>query len=244
MDSNYKPYDHLASFKRIDDILSQPDVNYEAVKQLPDRDRLTYSNGFYAYCSAMFVDIRGSSGLPAKYKRPTLARLYRAYISEVVAVMNGDLACREINIVGDGVWCVVNTPSKSNINDVFSTACKINELIDVLNCKLEKRGIDPIRIGLGIEYGRALMVKAGYSGSGINDVVYMGEVVNRAAKLAAQGGTGGPFLFVPPMMIGDTFAQNLNDHNMGLLSWDAARSCWTSNAYNVAMHNWRLANCP
>src|SRR4051794_39264276 len=157
-------------------------------RPVPDRDRLTCSNGFYAYCSALFVDIRGSSDLPSKHKRPTLARLYRAYISELVAVMNGDPACREINIVGDGVWCVVNTKLTTDIDDVFSTAARINELIDVLNCKLRKRGIEEIRIGIGIEYGRALMIKAGYSGSGINDVVYMGEVVNRAAKLAAEGG--------------------------------------------------------
>lgn len=243
MDSNYRPYDHLASFKRIDEILNQADVNYEETQQLPDRDRLTFSNGFYAYCSALFVDIRGSSDLPSKYKRPTLARLYRAYISEAVAVMNGDSACREINIVGDGVWCVVNTPYKSYIDDVFSTAAKINALIDVLNCKLNNRGVDPIRVGIGIEYGRALMIKAGYSGSGINEVVYMGEVVNRAAKLAAEGGKG--YLYAaPPMMIGATFAQNLNEHNQSLITWDQQRGCHTSNAVNVALNDWRKENCP
>ncbi len=52
--------------------------NYEEVKELPDRERLTYSNGFYAYCSALFVDIRDSSKLPDLYKRPALAKLYRA----------------------------------------------------------------------------------------------------------------------------------------------------------------------
>ena len=115
MDSNYKFYDYASSFQRIDGILNQADVNYEEVSELPDRDRLTFSNGFYANCSALFVDIRGSSGLPAKMKRPTLARLYRAYISELIAVMNGDLYCREISIVGDGVWSVVNTPKKASI---------------------------------------------------------------------------------------------------------------------------------
>ena len=43
MDSNHKTYDYLASFTRIDGILSQPDVNYEEVDALPDRDRLTFS---------------------------------------------------------------------------------------------------------------------------------------------------------------------------------------------------------
>ena len=53
--------------------------------------------------------------------------------------MNRDPDCREINIVGDAVWCVVNTPKKSDINFVFSTACMIHTLVKVLNCKLEKK---------------------------------------------------------------------------------------------------------
>jgi hypothetical protein len=54
--------------------------------------------------------------------------------------------------------------------------------------------------------GRALMIKAGYSGSGIADIVYMGDVVNAAAKLAAQGANG---IGVSPIMIGNSFAGNL-----------------------------------
>lgn len=100
--------------------------------------------------------------MPEKYKRPTLARIYRAYISEVVAVMNRDPDCREINIVGDGVWCVVNTKRKSDIDYLFGTAAMVYSLVKALNCKLRDRGVDPIRVGVGMEYGRALMIKAGY----------------------------------------------------------------------------------
>jgi hypothetical protein len=49
------------------------------------------------------------------------------------------------------------------------------------------------------------MIKAGYSGSGISDVVYMGDVVNSAAKLAAKGSSG---FGVPPMMIDGIFPGN------------------------------------
>ena len=94
MDSNHKDYNHISSFARIDDILALSQSNYEEVKELPDRDRLTYTNGFYAYCSALFADIRDSSTLPDLYKRPALAKLYRAYISELVAIMNGNEQAR------------------------------------------------------------------------------------------------------------------------------------------------------
>ncbi len=240
MDSNHKPYDYEASFDRIRTILNQPDINYTEQDTLPDRDKLTFTNGFYANCSALFIDIRGSSKLPSKYRRPTLARLYRAYISEVVAILNSDAYCREVNIVGDGAWAVYNTPQKSDIDDIFSLAAKLVSMIKVLNCELGKRGIDPILVGIGLSYGRALMIKAGYAGSGLNDVVYMGDVVNAAAKLAAHGNET---YSDKPIMVDDAFYQNLNDRNKALLSWSHLRSCWQGDAVNTVMEDWYQVNC-
>jgi class 3 adenylate cyclase len=240
MQSNYSPYDHEASFGRIAEILDQSDVSYQEVDQLPDRDKLTFTNGFYAYCSALFVDIRDSSSLPSKYQRPTLARMYRAYISEMVAVMNGNPQCVEINIVGDGVWCVVNTPWKEHIDAVFGIAAQMNSVIKVLNYRLRKKALAEIRVGIGMSYGRALMIKAGFKGSGINEVVYMGDVVNEAAKLAAFANST---FSDEPVFVSDVFHTNLNEHNRGLLKWNAARSCWHGNIVESTSDEWYEANC-
>jgi len=241
VDSNYKAYDHVASFSRVDGILAQPQSDYEEVNELPDRDRLTYSNGFYANCSALFADIRESSKLPELYRRPALAKLYRAYISEMVAIMNGNERAREVNIVGDCVWAVFNTPLKKHIDGVFSAAAQANSLVKILNYKLIKAGYSkPIGVGIGMAYGRALMIKAGYNGSGIADVVYMGDVVNRAAKLAAQGSSG---FGIPAVMIDDVFASNLNEDNQKLVTKDRNRGCYTANVVNSAMNDWYERNC-
>jgi class 3 adenylate cyclase len=118
---------------------------------------LTFTNGFYAYCSALFIDIRDSSLLPDKYTRPRLAKLYRAFISEMVAIFNSDSSAREVNIVGDCVWGVYNTPSKTDIDDVFSLAYHANSLVKVLNYKLTKAGFEKtISCGIGMSYGRAI----------------------------------------------------------------------------------------
>ncbi|MGE2690345.1 adenylate/guanylate cyclase domain-containing protein [Mycolicibacterium pulveris] len=240
MDSNHKPYDHVASFSRIDDILALPRGNYEEVKELPDRDALTFENGFYAYCSAIFVDIRDSSSLPTHYNRPALAKLYRAYISEAVAILNSFEKTREINIVGDGVWAVVNTPKKSDINAVFSLGARINTLMKVLNYKLDKAGYEePVKAGVGMDYGRALMIKAGFKGSGINDVVYMGDVVNHAAKLAAKANKD----YSPPIFIGNVFANNLDADRTELITKDYLNDCYTADCVNTAMNDWYKENC-
>jgi hypothetical protein len=118
MDSNHKPYEYLASFNLLDGILDTPSTQFEEVDSLPDRDRLTFDNGFYAYCSALFVDIRESSELAKKYKRPALAKLYRAFISETVAVLNSLDVCREINS-----WATACGASTTPRPSLGSTAC-------------------------------------------------------------------------------------------------------------------------
>jgi len=241
VDSNPKAYNHVASAARIDAILAQPQGNYEEKDSLPDRSALTYTNGYYANCSALFVDLRDSSSLPGIYNRPALAKLYRAFISETVAILNSDTGAREINIVGDCVWGLYNTPYKSDIDGIFSLAYQTNSLLKLLNYKLAKANYKtPIRAGVGLAWGRALMIKAGYSGSGLQDVVYMGDVVNRAAKLAAKGSKTP---WAPPIMIDGGFAANLNEHNQALVTNDYQYGCHTSDAISIAMQEWYSENC-
>ncbi len=140
MKSNWKSYDFEKSRERIDDILQTADKSFEEVDKIPSRDKLTFNNGFYVNkTSALFVDIRESSKLPSKYQRPVLARIYRSYISEVVAVINGDINCAEININGDCVWGVFDAQYQNQINSVFSTAAEVSSVIDTLNCKYKKK---------------------------------------------------------------------------------------------------------
>lgn len=214
MDGNYRPYDWTTSSARIKAILDQPGGVYEEVDGLPDRDKLTFANGFYGMCSAIFIDIRDSSGLTTKHNRPILAKIYRSFISEMVAVLNSSPYVREVNIVGDCVWASYKTTHVDNIDEVFAIAAQANTLLKLLNHHYEKAGITQLNVGVGVEYGRVLMIKAGYSGSTINDVVYMGDVVNKAAHLAHLAGRGWRSC---PIFVGDVFYSNLNENNRNLL---------------------------
>ncbi|MCK2023572.1 hypothetical protein KZC52_11600 [Microbacterium sp. kSW2-24] len=214
MDGNFKPFDYVSSSERIKAILGQPSGTFEQTNSLPDRDKLTFTNGFYGKSSAIFIDIRGSSALTTKYTRPTLAKIYRAFISEMVAVLNSVSCVREVNIVGDCVWAVYNTPYKPDIRNVFEAACTANTLLKLLNHHYAKSDIEPLEIGIGVDYGRTLMIKAGFSGSGINDVVYMGDVVNSAAHLAHEAGRG----YNKPIYVGSDIYGNLPEADATLLS--------------------------
>lgn len=240
MKTNYIAYDHIKSFNRIEDIIAASDNSFEELNEIPSRDKLTYTNGFYVNCSALFVDIRGSSQLPEKHTRPKLAKLYRVFLSEIVAVMNGNNICAEVNIEGDCVSGIFNTSLKQEINEVFNTAARISSLIKVMNYKFEKNDIEQIEVGIGLSYGRALMIKAGYNGSGINDLVWMGEVVNEASELASYGNQTRSDM---ETMVSNIFYGNLNEPYQELLVRNYSRNCYNGNIICTEMNEWYQENC-
>lgn len=210
-------YDINNSAARMDAILYTDNRNFPDLDKIPARNELTFTNGYYVNVSALFIDIVGSSDMTNAHYRPTLAKIYRCFISECTAIMNdaalGNL-CKEININGDCVWGVFDTSSQKDFNNVFSVALRLKDMINTLNDKLKKREYHTIEVGIGVDYGRALMVKAGYYNSGLNDVIWMGDVVNTACHLANKAGRQGK----SPILISKNIYSKLSDSNKGCFS--------------------------
>jgi len=242
METNYKYYDYEKSIERIDDILNKQDSSFEEVKSFPST--LTFKNGFYVNATALFVDIRDSSTLTDKHKRPALAKIYRSFISEVIAILNGNLNCKYINVDGDCVSGVYETPNKIDVDSVFNDACRISSIVDILNCKLKKKNITEIKIGIGLDDGRLLLIKAGFFGSGLNEVAWMGDALNTASKLCNKANKD----IYYEILTSHTVYQNLNEENQELLShigYDYTLSIdyYGSNAIMINMNKWYKENC-
>ncbi|GAA4718133.1 adenylate/guanylate cyclase domain-containing protein [Nocardioides conyzicola] len=245
MKSSGTSFTYTASFKRIDEVLAAPDENFPQRDDLPSRDDLTFSNGYFVRVAALFVDIRNSSNLPGKYSEPALAKLYRAFISEVVAVLDGSPDCDEINIVGDGVWGVFDARLKEQVDRVVEAAGRVSSLLDGLNARLLYRGYEALRVGIGLDWGRALMIKTGFYGSGVNDIVYVGNVVNSAAKLCSLGEQKHGSGYRPRVMAGREFVNNLLPTGYaGFFTYDASIGCYTASIQNKAMTSWLADNPP
>jgi len=192
MNTNGRAYQVSDSDTRICDILNATDRSYETVDSIPSVSRLTYANGFYVErVVAVFIDIRGSSQLPSHHTRPVLGKLYRAYLSECVAVLNQDPNCKQIFIQGDCVSGMFDGNEQRFVDDAFFRTCQLNALVNILNWRLAQKGFTTIQCGIGMAYGRALMLQGGCSGTGINEVIWMGDVVNEASKLCGQGNKNG-----------------------------------------------------
>ena len=219
---NHIVYNIEKSAERIQEILDSNNSNYEEKGNVvPSRDTLTYDNGYYVNVGAIFVDIVGSSDLSDGSQRATLAKIYRSFISECVAIMSSKKICKEVNIHGDCVWGIYELSWYSNADVILEVAATIRSFINLLNKRLIRKGYKSIDIGIGIDYGRALMIKAGYKGSSINEVVWMGDVVNNACHLANTAGRSGRSVFI----VSDTIYKRLS---VEIKQWFKKYSDWTS----------------
>ncbi len=240
MESKYTySYDVSKSAERIRAIINENDSSFEEVDDIPERSKLTFTNGFYVDVCAIFIDIRESSALTSEHRRPKLAKLYRSYISEIVALLNSYIDCKEINIVGDCVSGIFNGKTKAHLQNVVNAAAQINSLVKIMNYYFRKNDIVEISIGIGITCGRALMIKAGYSGSTINDVVWMGDVVNSASNLCNKANK----LFTKPILIDDLIYTNQTDDDKKLFTYNSTNKCYEADLINMAMDKWYADNC-
>ena len=160
MKAKFNKYDFSKSLNRIDQILSTPSGSYEELSSIPDLKRMTYSNGFYLNVSSVFIDMRGSHTMTDYHQRPVLAKIYRAFISECVAIMQDIECCQEINIHGDCVWGVFNTSKRDEFDMMIHLSAKLNSLVNVLNYKLTvKRMITYISKNLHDDYTEQNLMK-------------------------------------------------------------------------------------
>lgn len=206
-------YDYKSGKQRIINILNS-ELDVEESNELPGDDKLTFSNAYYSWVTAIFVDIRKSTELFTNKNKRDVSRLIRSFTSEIIEIINQGDNLREIGIRGDCVYGIFTTPLKNQIDEIFNMACYINTMIQMLNLLLSKEGMPQIKVGIGVSSAQELVIKAGRKGSGINNKVWIGDAVTKAANMSGHGNKNHNL----PILISELTYINLNNHNKELMS--------------------------
>jgi len=231
----FKTYDYKSRKSKVEEILENTDEVIE-VKKFPRDADFTYTNGYKAWAGSVFVDLRDSTTLFAEKTDVDIAKVIRGFTSEIIEILSkdtDDTELKEIGIRGDCVYAIYSTPTKDDIYDIADRAFYINTYMKMLNKLLEDRGLPTIKAGIGLATQETLAVKAGRKSSGINNLVWIGEAVSIAAKLADLGNKDR----VSPIVMSSTFHFNYiekaKENNPNAESW------WTkaeSSEYGTYYH--------
>ena len=192
MEVTFSTFNYEKSRARIDSILNNESQEIiEKENKFPSESILTFNNTIRSTIDVIAIDIRNSTELSealSKNKIEMLTKIYRAYISEVIALLKGNPDIERVYIEGDGIWAVFK--KNNDTARVYDTATQISAIIETLNVKLRDKDYPFIEVGIGIERGQTFYVKAGYKGSGINAEVWVGNIVNKVFKLCAKANKG------------------------------------------------------
>ena len=183
-------YDYKAGKKRIDDILSN---RLEVIEKdsVPSEESFTFDNGYHSWVTGLFVDIRDSSVLFSDGDKEKVSKIIRSFTSEIIEILRDDDNLREIGIRGDCVYAIYTTPNKGDILEVMDKSFYINSYMKMLNKLLDEKEYPQIQVGIGISTDKELVVKAGRKGVGINNKVWIGDAVTKAANFSSLGNKDG-----------------------------------------------------
>jgi len=184
MRSTNKPFSITESRNRIRAILDAENYN-EEVENIPLEDNVGLKSGYYVNAMIISVDLRDSTGLIKRFQKRVVARILRAYISELTAIMNSPKSCRYLSIQGDGMFGVYNCRNKEEIIEAYLIAPAINSVIKLLNKEFERKGYSyEMKVGIGLDMTKILMIKGGFRGESINEILWIGEAINTATHIA------------------------------------------------------------
>lgn len=106
------------------------------------------------------------------------------------------------------MYCIYTTPYQKDLVSIFGHAYRINSFIKMLNKLLSQNDYPTIQAGIGLGCSQDLIIKAGQSGTGINDKIWIGKAVVDAAHLSDKANRNG----VSPIAMSPLFHENVFEY--------------------------------
>ena len=190
----------------------------EKKTHIPADSSFTYENGILTWVASIFVDIEDSSNL-FNTKDEKLARLMRAFTSEIICIFQDFQDYNQIGIRGDCVYSIYDIVSQDDLVKIFSVAYRINTFLKMFNKIIVDYGYKPINAGIGLGCDEDLIIKAGRTGTGINDKIWIGKAVVDASNLSSIAGRGGISRIAMSPLFYNNVINKLIEENSNYSTW-------------------------
>jgi len=130
----------------------------------------------------MFSDIRGYTKRSEGLSPEQVIQFLNRYFDTVVGLIHANGGCL-VSFMGDGIMAVFGAPKPLDnaCRAAFDTAVEMLGFVKTLNMQFIDEGTAPIDIGIGLQFGDAVM---GHVGSAVrHDFTAIGDVTNVASRL-------------------------------------------------------------
>jgi len=145
-----------------------------------------YDHGVERKVTLMFIDIRGFTRFSEKqlpYDVVFVLNQYMARMSDAIAEAGGYVD----KYMGDGIMAIfgMEVSAEKGARQAIEAAAAVSEAVDGLNTRLRSSVTEPLKIGIGIHSGEAILGRVGASSSHSagERITALGDTVNTASRL-------------------------------------------------------------
>jgi adenylate cyclase len=136
--------------------------------------------------AALFVDLRESTRLAAGRLPYDTLFIFDRYIQVITAAVRRHRG-HVTSIAGDGVMAMFADADRRTaqvVRDAFAAALELWDGIDTLNAEIAEELREPLRIGIGLHVGPAVV--GTIAAAGLSSLQFLGDTGNLAAKFQAE----------------------------------------------------------
>jgi adenylate cyclase len=139
--------------------------------------------------TVMFVDIRSFTARSAHLSPTKAVGLLNEFLREMVDAVEGENAGMINKFLGDGFMALfgIGKNDRNHADNALAAAQSIQRTLEQLNLQRSARGEDPIRIGIGINTGPAIVGSIGSPER--MEFTVIGNTVNVASRIEALNKT-------------------------------------------------------
>lgn len=184
-------------------------INTSKAFKVPEITDVSHAEAKTITTSVLHIDMRGSTNIIRQFNAVDALKIYKIFHATMVSVAlfkGGKVR----TFAGDRIG-VLFDPSRS-VDDAVETALLMQGVIEqILNPIFQERAGYSIQYGIGVDYGIMLVGRIGQYGNSNNDLVWVGEAMNVASKLADDMGAG---VFISDTVHSNMSSKIMEDMNM------------------------------
>jgi class 3 adenylate cyclase len=184
------------SIGRINTLLAENDNTYGQFTVFPHKWQEESLKGIYVNAAILYFDLKKTANLFSNHSIATVAKIIRTYISEITAVLKSLPKCKGVVLDGDNIYGVFDASLTSGLDNIFALAVIGKSILEIMNYKLSNQQMPLIGAGIGIDFGKVLMVKTEFKT--VQEPVWLGDVIYFAARFShlANQAEGGSHIFL------------------------------------------------
>jgi adenylate cyclase len=182
----------------------QPLVPVKAHTVRQDHVQDAYYWGVEQDVVIMFVDLRNFTSMTEAQLAYDVVFLLNQYLDRVSAVIRAEGGHVD-KFIGDGIMAIfgMETGPETGARQALKACRGIEDVMTSLDAEKGPQFSDPIRLGVGLHLGPAILGRIGAAGSdrSRSGLTALGDVVNTASRLETENKTRGTFLTISKTVV-------------------------------------------